>query len=137
MTTLPGLFVADQDSIMIPKIPNLHDSLLWRIENLEPSDAKIHFRTTEGEIYEMTLLEVKRLKCDNFLQGNIVLGLYVIDSERKAEFLLKWILDEDPSDYSRRLVQEICEGSLCMIHITPSYGCEIACVCRSFDFRKV
>ncbi|MDH3597846.1 MAG: hypothetical protein OEM93_23670, partial [Rhodospirillales bacterium] len=86
MTTLPGLFVADQDSIMIPKIPNLHDSLLWRIENLEPSDAKIHFRTTEGEIYEMTLLEVKRLKCDNFLQGNIVLGLYVIDSERKAEF---------------------------------------------------
>ena len=121
---------------MDPKIPNLHDSRLCRIENVEPHDAKLHFRTPEGETHEMTLSGVERLKCDNFLQGNIVLGVYLIDSERKAEAVLKWILDEPPSEYSRRLAGEIGEGKLCVIHITPSYGCELACVCRGFSFRK-
>ncbi len=121
-------------------IPNLHDSNLWRIENVEPDRTKICFRTVENDVYEMDLFGVERFRCDNFLEGNIVFGLYFITDEEEIQNIIKRILEVkhvNVGTYASRLVEDVKKGKKQLIAIDPSYGCEISCVCNSFEFHKI
>ena len=117
--------------------PNLHDGAVEGIELETGQGLRIALRGIAGRAYRLRMKGLRRLLCNEFREGNIILSLSI---ERRMRPDLRWLRhllgrtkDED------RLVAEaaraVAEGRLTLVTIVPSYGCELAALCESAEIE--
>ncbi len=115
--------------------PDFHDGFIDGVL-LSDSEARIFLRTVSGDRFTLALNEVEALRVNDLRQGNIVFEirfleprqldssfvfeLYEYSDEHKKTFVLKeWI-------------EKALQNNLTALEITPSYGCTILAVFKSY-----
>jgi hypothetical protein len=110
----------------------LHDARLVSIE-IKPDDAVvIGFVRESGDTSRLLLGQVQRLRTFDFREGNIVLEVDEVCGVAPSVALLQRLFDlgaDERPDYLRAAIARIEEGTLKLIHIVPSYGCELIALC--------
>src|SRR5258707_9845366 len=115
--------------------PDFHDGFIDGIL-LSDTGARIFLRTVSGDHFTLALNEIDALRVNDLKQGNIVFEvrfleprqldssfvfeLYEYSDEHKKTFVLKeWI-------------EKAVQKGLTALEITPSYGCTILAVFKSY-----
>jgi hypothetical protein len=120
---------------MMQGLARLHDGMLTAIELTKDDILEVRILDTEGNAHALTLLGLKKLKCSNFRQGNIVLDVSIATKEMPDHRSLCELYDCDYVEgaspgYVEQSAQEIIEGHLALVSVSPSYGCELLALCR-------
>jgi len=121
--------------------PNLHDSNLVSVESYE-DQATLKFRLVSNELIQAVFSNVNKLVCNNFREGNVVLDVTV---ERMVKisahglnklFTPPRAMFEKYNAYIRSVNESIESGTMMLVTINPSYGCESIIYCESVCFQK-
>lgn len=120
---------------------NFHDSYLKKIE-LGENTTELLFELVTGKRVRLLLNEVERLLCNGFREGNIILEASIIGDLDRCDSLFSELFDKPAVDIEKHQVylvslkNRISKGELMLLHLTPSYGCELIALCRKIEFRS-
>jgi hypothetical protein len=109
--------------------PDFHDGLLRGI--FIDNDYTLTVTCSNSDRvkdYRICLPKVKYLLADNFRQGNIVFNIYLFEGKQCPLDLLRKVSDLGETrfdDTFNNLVTQIYEEKWVLIHLSPSYGCEL------------
>lgn len=117
--------------------PVLHDGYIDAIE-LEPGKGlHIALRDVTGARFALRLTGLRRLLCNNFREGNIVLSVSIACGVQPDDDLIRRLLGGTAQAESMvaQTARDICDGRLTLVAIDPSYGCELAALCESAEIE--
>jgi hypothetical protein len=128
-------------------LPTFHDGYLT---GLAVSDRAATFSITrsDGVPWRIDLSGVQRLKADDFREGNIISHVEAVTGEEPSRGLLEMLVmgphQNAAQEYHDKhhalidaLVQRVMAGSLSLLSITPSYGCEVIALCETVSASEV
>ncbi len=124
--------------------PGFHDGYLLGVELVSKGEATVKLRKLSGERYNLDLLGVERLLCNEFAEGNIVSEIFLMSGIAPPLGSLRLLLaaphesaaEEYHNGYEAIVRQKgelIQQGKLTLVAIVPSYGCELHALCRSVE----
>ncbi|WP_196159770.1 hypothetical protein [Reinekea sp. G2M2-21] len=122
--------------------PNLHDSNLFSVEN-DQGQAILKFRLVSGELVQAIFTNVKRLVCNDFREGNIVLDVtierevHVSDHGLEKLFIPPMAMFEKYNAYIQTVKESIESGKMMLVTINPSYGCDGMIYCENVCFQQI
>ena len=136
------------DSQNFLRTPNLHDGYVVGIHMAQKNFVRISVVDVSGRSYAMDLLGLRRFRCDGFAEGNIILSVEIISGAKPCRGPLVRLLGEvhptaaEPyrmkhERWRADCSEEIARGSLTLVEIAPSYGCEILALCESVKIESV
>ncbi|HTY70008.1 MAG TPA: hypothetical protein VMH36_25360 [Alphaproteobacteria bacterium] len=112
-----------------------HDAKVVSID-LGPAEnrtAVIGLVDAAGKSYELLLDNLERMRCFDFREGNIVLELTTTTGSTPPLNVMEKLFDLAPETaqptYLTDRIKKIETGHLTLLHIAPSYGCEIIALC--------
>lgn len=106
---------------------SFHDDFLDGV-CLEGSNARLLLRTSSGDPWALLVEDVKALRVDNFREGNIVLNLRLVSTERAvADPVLSSML----ADKLLLSAQEALASSPQVFVLESSFGADLVAMCRS------
>ena len=98
--------------------------------------AEIFLSDVNQRPYVLRLQGIKRLKCDDFLEGNIILELEIAQGRPIESAQIRELFGLD-ADEKETLVAEqqrlIASGEAMFVRITPSYGCTLLALCAAAE----
>ena|SRR3989338_736351 len=119
--------------------PNLHDGELTKIEILPEKEMKVVIENNSAS-YEFLLKEVQYFWTSSFRGRNIVFDVTVLKGIEYPETKLIKLLEPGPEindTYIKNTLKAIFEGALTLFIVSPSYGCELICLCSSYSIFKL
>jgi len=121
-------------------IPSFHDGHLNGIVLRPNQQCLLLLSDVTGAEYQFILDGVEHFRAENFRQGNIVLDLTVRDQNVDEEDLLFVLFLDRPPDSKKGIesnLSRIQSGELHLIQLAPSYGCELAILCRGYKLELI
>jgi hypothetical protein len=122
-------YVCDRNGIVVK--PKFHDARLTGIELHSEHDVRLSIQASARDRYIVALLGVRRLRADEFREGNIILDVTI---ERGADCdpdLLAELYDlRDGNPYVATLLSEVRTNNLALAQLNPSYGCRLLALCK-------
>lgn len=124
----------------------LHDGFVDGIHFPNDTTARLWLREVGGRAYVMDLIGVDRLLCNDFRQGNIILAISAttgVSPDRRAlDFLFGPPPDAEPfrkrhAESVEREIRRIMDGTVTLVAIIPSYGCELVALCTKVLIQPV
>ena len=122
--------------------PSLHDGYLVGMALGDDKDDKsvvIFLRSDSGQSYELELRGLDMLRADEFLEGNIICGIYISAGKDVSDkdICSVYGLVGGPNDGHCLQVEKKKVHDLGLMHlsITPSYGCSLRAIFRDYEFR--
>lgn len=112
--------------------PSVHDAEVIAVSLENEDQINITILNDNKDVIYFYLLGVEKFKCNNFLEGNIILDITVYNSQMVPQELLAQILNSDEiSFYEKKLLN----NELVFFSLQPSYGCEILAICRTIKYK--
>jgi hypothetical protein len=114
----------------------LHDAKMLSIELKDDHAVMIGFAAESGQSVKLYLERVDRMRSFDFREGNTVLEVTKTSGVAPSRDVLCRLFDEEPTetpDYLRKIIAKIEAGELTLVHIIPSYGCELLALCSRAD----
>jgi hypothetical protein len=111
---------------------DLHDARMVSIELHQESVVTIGFIDENGGRSTLQLERVERMRGLDFREGNIVLEATGICGVSPPIDVLRRLFDIGPNDLPKYLLdaaKRISNGRATLLHIIPSYGCELIALC--------
>ncbi|HVY52809.1 hypothetical protein FRZ61_37280 [Hypericibacter adhaerens] len=117
--------------------PDLHDGTVQGLELQAGNGLRVALRDVAGQAYRLQLKGVRRLLCNDFREGNIILSLSIASRMPPDRGLLRRLLGgtKDEDRLVAEAAQAIAEGRLALVAIDPSYGCELTALCESAEIE--
>jgi hypothetical protein len=119
--------------------PSLHDGHLVGIMLGDDETTVILLKAESGESYELELRGVRRLRAEEFLQGNIISGLTIRAGSDVSDEDIGHVyrLGDGPKDgeYLKAAKRSTSEEGLLHLEITPSYGCSLHAIFSEYECR--
>jgi hypothetical protein len=113
---------------MTPAIPDFHDGLLEGVTLSPEKTLCLQLRAVSGERWAIYAPNLRRLKADNFCEGNIIFEFNVYSGRDCPEALIKKLQGYSGENASHRLagdLRQIADENWTLLEITSSYGCEL------------
>ena len=113
--------------------PNFHDGFfdgLWTSEN---KSVHLFLRTSNGERTTIVLNEVERLNTSNFMAGNIILDVLLVEPEKLTIAHIEQLYQLQPiqAELAQQLLGKAQQRGLLALEINPSYGAECVVLFRA------
>jgi hypothetical protein len=105
-------------------LPDIHDGFfdgLWISEN---KSVHLFLRTYAGERSTVVLKDVERMSVSNFLEGNILFDLVLVQPERLTVALIEQLYQPAQAETAHDLLTRAQQRGLSALVINPSYGAE-------------
>ena len=107
--------------------PKFHDGFfdgLWTSEN---KGVHLFLRTSNGERSTIVLNEVERLNTSNFMAGNIILDVLLVEPEKLTIAHIEQLYQLQPiqAELAQQLLGKAQQRGLLALEINPSYGCVV------------
>ena len=113
----------------------LHDAKIVSLDLSTPKCAVIGFIEPTGTPLKLVLQELDRLRACDFRQGNIVLDVVITTRCAPRLETLRRLFDlkegEPTPEYLQSKASKVESGDLTLVHIEPSYGCELMALCKT------
>jgi len=128
-------------------IPNFHDGNLTGLSVAERT-ATFSVVRYDGALWRIELSGVRHLKADDFREGNIISFCEVVTNTDPSRALLEAVAsgphEAAAQEYHNQyrlfidgLSEHVRNGSLSLLHIEPSYGCEVLAICEKIEANEV
>ena len=128
-------------------LPTFHDGCLTGLAVSERA-AMLSIVRSDGVAWRIELSGVRYLKADDFRQGNIIARFDVVTGVEPSRELIEALVPgphetaaQEYHDKHRAhldtLVGQVTSGSLNLVTLTPSYGCEVIVVCEKVAGAEV
>lgn len=132
--------------------PSLHDGHLLGLDLVREAVLHVRLRSLAGKGHLLELSGLRQLRCGEFGDGNIVLDVEIMrgafsgpEEAKTREALVRLLVGElhpmvqDPfrsrhEGYIARSLRSVEDGSLTLVRIDASYGCELTALCEKADF---
>jgi hypothetical protein len=115
--------------------PNVHDAQLLGILLDKKGRVLLPLELEDGRPICIVMDGVERLEAGDFREGNTILSLSVSSGASLDVVDVAAAYGESPTNEGflpRVMARLVSEGFIAVI-VSPSYGCSMACVCRSID----
>jgi hypothetical protein len=112
---------------------DFHDANLVSIQIGQQKEIRITCELQSGQTATVRLSGVSHFRCNDFREGNIVFEFECIRSVKVDKSEFKWLLDVDKgefSDYIDKLCDQVEQGQLEYVKLTPSYGAMLSALCE-------
>lgn len=124
-------------------IEGVHDKKISGVRIVEERDIVLTIFDSDNNIsFDVAFINTCRIRINNFLEGNIIFGIEVYESDEVNEFEgeLLYLLDLDLDNvHQERAFQhyrnKIVDEKLLFITIEPSYGMSGALICEKIEIR--
>jgi len=131
--------------------PSFHDGRLTSIAVAEKS-ATLGLLRSDGVAFEMRLTGVEAFRADQFLEGNIIFHVEVVQGNSPERTDVRKCLSAlfpPPHDsvmqayhdaYSERLRDaelRVANGEAALVSVEPSYGCELVAMCAKVQLNPI
>lgn len=134
------------DSNCTLRSPDLHDGYVVGLELLDKGMLRVRLRDVRDQSFNMILTGLRRLKCSEFLEGNIIFDVTIvcgIQPDMRAIRSLMGELHPDVGSPHRenhalvleRCAREVAEGKTTIVTIEPSYGCHLIALCEAVQIE--
>jgi hypothetical protein len=129
--------------------PNLHDGKLVGLVMSEPAselgrNLTLLCKTAAGNICNLTVPNIDRLRADNFLQGNIIFDVHVWEGqdcpiEKMKELYLCYfephggkyiVLENEVDKLLATKIEKTRSEHWTLVAVSSSYGCELFAMSR-------
>lgn len=128
-------------------IPTFHDGNLIGL-SVSKAAATLSFVRSDGVGWRIALEGVRYLKADDFREGNIVSYCRAITNadppRRLLEALASGPHELAAPEYHEKhrlfiddLAEQVRNGSLTLLIVEPSYGCELLAICERIEASEV
>ena len=119
-------------------LPDTHDGFfdgLWISEN---KSAYLFLQTPTGQRLTIVLNGVERMKVSNFMAGNIILDVVVVESDKVTIELIEQVYELQPAEteLAHQLLSKAQQRGLSVLEINPSYGAECVALFRSAEIHS-
>jgi hypothetical protein len=119
---------------------HFHDGNVTSIELQGDRKVVIGLIDENGERWSLSLSGVDRMRAMDFMDGNIVLEVIQLSQQEPPLEPLRKLYglgqDEFP-DFLASKVGSIRTGEAILVHIVPSYGCELIALCEKTGLEKI
>ena len=112
---------------------HFHDASLQSID-IRDGETVLRLRGVDESVHHIYLRAVKRLRGLDFREGNIVFEIEVTAGSMPSMKVLRRLFDLEENehpDFLEKFAKGIEKGDLTLVHLTPSYGCELIALCKS------
>src|SRR5262245_25860796 len=102
--------------------PNLHDGAIEGLQLEADKRLEIALRDVTGQRYRMRLTALRRLICDDFREGNIILSITIDQGTQPDIGVIRRLLGgtEQEERIVADTVRSIAEGRMTLVTIAPS-----------------
>ena len=90
--------------------------------------------------WELHLCGLRNMRADDFREGNIIFEVIVYNKMTPPiEFLrsLFGVSQSDIPEYFHKILLDLRSGQSTLVHLSPSYGCELTALCASIQLVKI
>lgn len=126
----------------------LHDGFVDGIRLIADKTTRLSLREIGGRAYEIDLIGVERLLCNDFREGNIILSIRMTTGAPPDRQTLEMLFESPATavaepirqrhaELVEREVGRIEDGSMTLVSIMPSYGCVLVALCREVQVHPV
>jgi hypothetical protein len=115
-----------------------HDANLIAVRIEDSGDIVLSFRAAAGGLFRCVLRGVRHFCCDNFREGNTILGRVSSDKAAVRERDLRKLIFALPTESPEQLQslrESIASGSLVFYKLVESYGATVLAVCEEVQER--
>ena len=114
------------DNASVDAFPDIHDGFFDGVWISENKSVHIFLRTVSGERSTIVLKDVERMTVSNFLQGNILFDLVLVEPDKLTIALIEDVYQLQPAriEMAQQLLKKAQERGLSALIINPSYGAE-------------
>ncbi len=122
-------------------VNSLHDAQIRGILLTAKNSANLLVELTDHTRRSISFNDVKRLRVENFREGNTILEFSVTRGEDidPADVAYAYDLDMVVDKFLGAELNRLRQGDWLVIKIEPSFGCFAICICKSWnvnvDFR--
>lgn len=107
--------------------PDFHDG---NLTGMRVTDKTLHLylTATDKQKFIVTIPNVRRMRADNFLEGNIVFDVTVHQHSELSKEKLRCVYgynEEEAAKYLSKNMAEIADKKLSLFELGSSYGCEL------------
>ena len=117
-----------------------HDGYFMGIDLRQEGVAQLFLRDLDGHDFCLFLRDLKRLICDEFREGNIILDIQVFCGEEPPIDTLAWLYSVDSTDelptYLLEQIGKIASGAMTLVLLSASYGGVLAAVCETCELDR-
>jgi hypothetical protein len=118
-------------------LPDFHDGFFDGLWISEKKIVRLFLRTSNGERSTIVLRDVERLSTSNFLQGNIILYVVLVDPGRLTTAHIEqlyWPQEaKAEAETAQQPLRSAQERSLWALEINPSYGAEFTALFKAIE----
>jgi hypothetical protein len=109
-------------------LPDIHDGYFDGLWVSSKKSVHLFLRTDRGERSTIVLKDVEAMNVSNFLAGNIIFDIVVVDSNKLTIGDIEQLYQLQPTqaEMAERLFREAQQQDLSVLYITPSYGAQCA-----------
>lgn len=133
--SIEGMKLNDRNEVIEPEI---HDCEIIGINLSGPKgDQKfnVELKAEDGLKYCLTASGVVYLYCSSFRVQNVVSYIEICSRVDCQNHLKKFEGIDTTVEITENLSGGILEGRWGLVNVVPSVGCEIICVCKSFEIK--
>lgn len=128
-------------------LPTFHDG---RLTGLAVADrtATLSIIRSDGVAWRVELSGVLYLKADGFREGNTICNFTAVTGAEPSRELMEVLIPAPHEDAAQKhhdkhrahvdtVADRVTAGSLSLVSLTPSYGCEVLAVCEAVAATEV
>ena len=107
-------------------LQDIHDGFFDGLLLSEEKTAHLFLRTCAGQRSTVVLKDVERMSVQNFMQGNIIFDVVLIEPSNLtiAHIEQAYQLQPSQTELAQKLLEEAQQRKLLVLEINPSYGAE-------------
>jgi hypothetical protein len=128
-------------------LPTFHDGHLTGLA-VSDREATLSISRSDGVMWRIELAGVRYLKADDFREGNIIFAVEAMTGVEPPRDMVEALVSgpheaaaQEHHDKHRAyidgLVEQVATGSLTLLSLSSSYGCELRAVCEAVTAREV
>jgi hypothetical protein len=113
--------------------PAVHDGHLMGMLIEKPGRVRLVVELVTGESVSLIMDGVRRMKADDFWEGNIILSVSVTSGSdlSMADIADAYGESRYNTTYLPKALEEHRAAGLMVVRVDPSYGCTLVCLCSS------
>jgi len=107
-------------------LPDIHDGFLDGLWTSENKSVYLFLRTVAGERSTIGLKDVERMNVTNFMEGNILFDVVLVEPGKLTIELIEHVYRLQPAqaEMANQLLKKAHQRGLSALLINPSYGAE-------------
>jgi hypothetical protein len=120
-------------------IPDFHDGFFDGLWTSGKKVVHVFLRTRNGERSTIILKEVERLSTSDFMAGNIILDVVLVEAGKLTIAHIEKLYWPQPAEAdagaARRLLRSAQENGFWVFEINPSYGAEYTALFKAAEIK--